>query len=224
MKFITKSCQHLPCPDFSSLAANRSTTKKIATTSTSVPSRTGNITMNSPTKSKYITWPWRYSAGSASNWESMIALTMANKLSPDSKTTTSVIVKLSLALNVGFCSHTGIISQHTGSSTPFTRSQVVQRKRPGHWLGSVFCVPFSALTLLVRQHEEHPSIKNSCVTYPQWVSSATSHHHHRHHWVLSHWAHFTVLRFIFACVLLYTVCMCRFVTRWGGPGGIEAYP
>jgi len=20
------------------------------------------------------------------------------------------------------------------------------------------------------------------------------------------------------------VCMCRFVTRWGGPGGIEAYP
>jgi len=23
---------------------------------------------------------------------------------------------------------------------------------------------------------------------------------------------------------LYTVCMCRFVTRWGGPGGIEAYP
>jgi len=26
------------------------------------------------------------------------------------------------------------------------------------------------------------------------------------------------------CVLLYTVCMCRFVTRWGGPGGIEAYP
>ena len=26
------------------------------------------------------------------------------------------------------------------------------------------------------------------------------------------------------CVLLYTVCMCRFVTWWGGPGGIEAYP
>ena len=26
------------------------------------------------------------------------------------------------------------------------------------------------------------------------------------------------------CVLLYTVCTCRFVTRWGGPGGIEAYP
>jgi len=23
---------------------------------------------------------------------------------------------------------------------------------------------------------------------------------------------------------LYTVCMCRFVTWWGGPGGIEAYP
>ena len=26
------------------------------------------------------------------------------------------------------------------------------------------------------------------------------------------------------CVLLYTVCMCRSVTRWGGPGVIEAYP
>jgi len=23
---------------------------------------------------------------------------------------------------------------------------------------------------------------------------------------------------------LYTVSMCRFVTRWGGPGRIEAYP
>jgi len=36
-------------------------------------------------------------------------------------------------------------------------------------------------------------------------------------WVLSHWAHFTVLRFIF----VYIACMCRIV---GGPGGIEAYP
>ena len=26
------------------------------------------------------------------------------------------------------------------------------------------------------------------------------------------------------CVLLCVVCMLRFVTRWGGPGGIEAYP
>jgi len=37
---------------------------------------------------------------------------------------------------------------------------------------------------------------------------------------LSHWAHFTVLRFIFVYV-----CKCVvIVTRWGGPGGIEAYP
>ena len=44
-------------------------------------------------------------------------------------------------------------------------------------------------------------------------------------WVLSHWAYFTVLRSFLhvLCVLLYTVCMCRFVTRWGGPVGIEAY-
>jgi len=26
------------------------------------------------------------------------------------------------------------------------------------------------------------------------------------------------------CVLFYTVCMCRFVTWWRGPGGTEAYP
>jgi len=37
-------------------------------------------------------------------------------------------------------------------------------------------------------------------------------------WVLSHWAHFTVLRFIFVYVMyvfsicLYIVCICRFVT------------
>jgi len=45
-------------------------------------------------------------------------------------------------------------------------------------------------------------------------------------WVLSHWAHFTVLRFIFVymyvflCITVY--CMCSVVTWWGGPGGIEA--
>jgi len=34
-------------------------------------------------------------------------------------------------------------------------------------------------------------------------------------WVLSHWAHFTVLRFVFVnvlCVSLYIACMCRIVT------------
>ena len=39
-------------------------------------------------------------------------------------------------------------------------------------------------------------------------------------WVLSHWARFTVLRFLF-CVLLFIACVCRLVTRSGGPGGIE---
>jgi len=46
-------------------------------------------------------------------------------------------------------------------------------------------------------------------------------------WVLSHWAHFTVIRFIFVyilfCVWLYDVCMCSIVTWWGGAGGIEAW-
>jgi len=46
-------------------------------------------------------------------------------------------------------------------------------------------------------------------------------------WVLSHWAHFTMLRFIFVyvlfCVLLYIACMCSIVTWWGGSGGIKAW-
>jgi len=46
-------------------------------------------------------------------------------------------------------------------------------------------------------------------------------------WILSHWAHFTELRFIFVyvlfCVWLYIACMCSTVTWWGGPGGIEAW-
>jgi len=45
--------------------------------------------------------------------------------------------------------------------------------------------------------------------------------------VLSHWAHFTVLRFIFVymCILrLLPYIMCFIiVTRWGGLNGIEAW-
>ena len=42
-------------------------------------------------------------------------------------------------------------SQHKRSNTPSIRSPVVyeERMRPGHWLGSVLCVPFSVLTLLL---------------------------------------------------------------------------
>jgi len=45
-------------------------------------------------------------------------------------------------------------------------------------------------------------------------------------WVLSHWAHFTVHRFI--CVYVFVFCVfilriCRvIVKRWGGPDRIEA--
>ena len=45
--------------------------------------------------------------------------------------------------------------------------------------------------------------------------------------VLSHWANFTVLRFIFVyalfCLSLYIACMCSIVTWWGGPGRTEAW-
>ena len=45
-------------------------------------------------------------------------------------------------------------------------------------------------------------------------------------WVLSHWAHFTVHRFICVCVYLcFFVSYCivvSFWARWGGPDGIEA--
>jgi len=45
-------------------------------------------------------------------------------------------------------------SQHKGRNTPSMRSPVVyeERMRPGHWLESVLCVSFSALTLLVGCH------------------------------------------------------------------------
>ena len=42
---------------------------------------------------------------------------------------------------------------------------------------------------------------------------------------LSHWVYFTVLRcicvFVFCCISLHACCI--IVTRWGGPGGIEAW-
>ena len=45
-------------------------------------------------------------------------------------------------------------------------------------------------------------------------------------WVLSHWAHFTVPRFIcvYVCVFVYLVILhmcCIIVTQWAGPDGIE---
>jgi len=43
-------------------------------------------------------------------------------------------------------------------------------------------------------------------------------------WVLSHWAISLCLDEFLYCVLLCVACMCRFVKRWGGPGGIKAYP
>jgi len=38
-------------------------------------------------------------------------------------------------------------------------------------------------------------------------------------WALAH-----ILVIYVLCVSLYIACMCRIVTWWGGPGGIEAYP
>jgi len=42
--------------------------------------------------------------------------------------------------------------------------------------------------------------------------------------VLSHWAHFTVHRFmcLYFCVFLHTAISHIIVTQWGGPDGIEA--
>ena len=49
-------------------------------------------------------------------------------------------------------------------------------------------------------------------------------------WVLSHWAHFTVRRDSFLCMYyfvsdftLHACVLCSIVTRWAGPGGIEAW-
>jgi len=44
-------------------------------------------------------------------------------------------------------------------------------------------------------------------------------------WVLSHWAYFSVLRFIFVYVRIFCMTVyCSIVTWWCGPGGIEVYP
>jgi len=52
-------------------------------------------------------------------------------------------------------------SQCKGSSAPSDRSLALDKERmkPGHWLGSVLCVPFSVLTLLIGWQEGHPTIE-----------------------------------------------------------------
>ena len=46
---------------------------------------------------------------------------------------------------------------------PSVRSSVVdeERMRPGHWLGLVLCVSFSALTLMIGSQEIHPVRENN---------------------------------------------------------------
>jgi len=58
-----------------------------------------------------------------------------------------------------------LASWQKGSSAPSVRSPVVDEERTssGHWLGSVLCVYFSALTLLVECQEEHPALERPCV-------------------------------------------------------------
>jgi len=55
------------------------------------------------------------------------------------------------------------------------RSLVVdeERMRPSHWLVLVLCVPFSALTLMVRWQKGHLDSKRSCSTNPQRFCSRT---------------------------------------------------
>ena len=57
---------------------------------------------------------------------------------------------------------------------------------------------FSALTLLVGRQEGHPACKK--MGGGHWLVRMGS-----LDWVLSHWAHFTVLRFIFVCIVYYCI-------------------
>jgi len=41
-----------------------------------------------------------------------------------------------------------------------------KRMRPGHWLGSVLCVPFSALTQTVQWQKGHLARRNSIPLIP----------------------------------------------------------
>jgi len=53
-------------------------------------------------------------------------------------------------------------NRHKGSNALSIRSTVVDKERmmPGHWLGLVLCVPFSALILLAAWQEGHLSHEN----------------------------------------------------------------
>ena len=46
-----------------------------------------------------------------------------------------------------------------------------ERMRPGHWLGSVFYVSFSASTLMVGWQEAHPAHNETHFVNPQKFSS-----------------------------------------------------
>jgi len=69
---------------------------------------------------------------------------------------------------------------------------------------------------------------NSCT---QWIAHTYEQTNSSLDWVLSHWAHFTVLRFIFVYRMYYFVSdcvlhacvLCSIVIWWGEPGGFEAW-
>jgi len=76
-----------------------------------------------------------------------------------------------LILLVGWAAGKMLASEnwHEGSNTPSVRSPVMdeERMRPGHWLGLVHCVPFSALTLIVGLQEGHPAHKKLIPLIPR---------------------------------------------------------
>jgi len=58
--------------------------------------------------------------------------------------------------------------------SPSIKSPVVddkERMRPGHWLGSVLCVPFSALTLVFGWQDGHPARNKTIPLIPRGTVS-----------------------------------------------------
>ena len=67
----------------------------------------------------------------------------------------------------------GSDSRHKGSNTSSIRSPVADEERSDHCLGSVLCVSFSALTLMVGWQEGHVAHIKVHFTNPQrFVSGA----------------------------------------------------
>ena len=101
------------------------------------------------------------------------------------------------------------------------------------WHLAPFCLPFGGDCLEGKRENYQVCFLQYCVQQLYTVNCTHIWTLNRHKssldWVLSHWAHFNLRRFILVYVIilflttLHPCVLCSIVTRWAGPGGIEAW-